>query len=93
MPKTKLAKKQKPTEFDFMDYSEEISEDEAMLGMMTGFVEASRYQQQHSLELTKLIIEKSKNASPSEEEIYSIFKRASCVISESTPLNKILEKI
>jgi len=93
MPKSKLEKKHKPVELDFMNYIQETPEDETMLGMMTGLVEASRYQQQHSLELTKLIVGKSGEASLSEEEIYSIFKRASRVILESTPLNKVLEEI
>ena len=93
MPKNKLEKNQASEAFDFMDYIEEASEDDTMLGMMTGVIEASRYQQQYSLELTRLIVEKGKCSSLSEEGIFSIFKRASRVIAESTPLNKILEKI
>ena len=93
MAKRKTANaQQEPELFDFLD---DITgpDDEAMLGVMTGFIEASHHQMEISVELTKLVVQKNNTGSMSEEEIFSTFKRASQVVSDSSALKDVLEKI
>ena len=79
-------------EFDFSDLMTDSPDEETILGMMTGMIEAYRYQQQTAIELTKLVVEKS-NASMKEEEIFLAFKRASQVVSEISPIRELWEKM
>jgi len=43
--------------FDFSDMMSDSGEEEVMLGMMSGLIEASRHQSQMAMELTKIIVE------------------------------------
>jgi hypothetical protein len=90
MAKSAVLKKQPTPEFDFSDMMTD-SADEAILGMMTGFIEAYRHQQQTAIELTKLIVEKNSAASMKEEEVFLIFKRAIQVVSEISPIKELWE--
>jgi hypothetical protein len=54
MAKTTAIKKQRTPEFDFSDRMLDSPDDEAVLGMMSGLIEAHHHQQQTAIELTKL---------------------------------------
>lgn len=60
--------------------------------MMSNFVETNTLQQMVALELTKLIVEKSPAENMNEENIFSVFKRATKVVIENSPLKALLEK-
>jgi hypothetical protein len=98
MAKTSVVKKQqKPRTPDF-DFSEILRmdsspDDEVVLGMMTGLIEAYRHQQQTAVELTRLVLEKNASESMSEEEVFSTFKRASQTVSEVSPIKELFEKM
>ena len=91
MAKNKTLKKY--DELMDVDFAEDYSSpnDEAIAGMMAGLIEASNHQQKIAIELTKLVIEKSSEAM-NEEKIFSAFKRASKVVTESVPLKELWEK-
>lgn len=91
MAKNKALKKH--DEFMDVDFVEDFSSpnDEAIAGMMAGLIEASNHQQKIAVELTKLVAEKTTEAM-NEEKIFSTFKRASKVVSESVPLKELWEK-
>lgn len=76
---------------DFPEGNGTIPGDEAIAGMMGGLIGASNRQQMMAIELTKLVIQKS--AEPmKEEEIFSIFKRATKVVIGHFPLKELWEK-
>ena len=78
-------------DFDFSDDMESPS-DEALAGMMSGIIEASQHQQIMAIELTKLVVGKSSAEGMNEEAVFSVFKRASKVVSENFPLKDLWEK-
>jgi len=92
MAKSTALKKQRVPEFDFSDLMTDSPDEETVLGIMTGLIEAYRHQQKTAIELTRLVVEKN-NASMKEEEIFSSFKRASQVVSEISPIKELWEKI
>lgn len=93
MEKPTASKKQSTPEFELSDMMMDSPDEEFALGMMSGLIEAHRHQQQTAIELTKLVVEKN-NAKPmKEEEIFSIFKRASQVVSEMSPIKEIWGKM
>ena len=55
-------------------------------------MEVNRHQLEMAMELTKIIIDKSPNSSMKEEEILSIFKRASQTIMLSSPVKELWKK-
>ena len=61
MAKNNLLKNQQKqtNDFDFSDMISGPAEGEAMVGMMTGMVEASRHQVQMAIELTRMILDKN----------------------------------
>lgn len=90
MAKNKSLKKyDEPQDIDYSDEMEHS--DEALAGMMSGMIEASQHQQVMAIELTKLVVGKNSN-SMSEENIFSVFKRASKVVAENFPLKELWEK-
>lgn len=97
MAKTSVLKRQQKQyapDFDFSDLPINSSpEDEIVLGMMTGLIEAYRHQQQTAIELTRLAIEKNASENMSEDEIFSTFKRASQIVSETSPIKELFEKM
>ena len=79
--------------FDFNEMSYEDSYDQdAMVGVMSGMLEASNNQMMMAIELTKLIVANNpvKNM---EEHVFSVFKKATKVIGESFALKNIMEQI
>lgn len=95
MAKNNMLKKQKEAEDDF-DFSGMIGssyDDEVMAGVMSGLIEASNNQMMLAIELAKLAIEKSTAKDMNEDDVFSIFKRASGVIAESFPLKALMEKL
>ena len=88
MAKNKTLKKY--DELMDVDFSEDFSSpnDETIAGMMAGLIEASNHQQKIAIELTKLVVEKSAE-SMNEEKIFSAFKRASKVVTESAALKEL----
>ena len=79
--------------FDFNVISHENSYDEdTMLGVMGGMLEASNNQMMMAIELTKLIVANNpvKNM---EDHVFSIFKKATKVIGENFALKNIMEQL
>jgi len=89
--KNKIKRQENELDFDDLMLGLDSPDGEAVLGMMTGMLEAQRYQQQTALELTKLIVEKS--GAMKEDEIFGIFKRAFKNISEVSPIKELFEKM
>ena len=80
-------------EFDFSDSILDPQIDEAMFSMMSDLVESSRHQMQIAVELTKLAEEEKVVVPFKEEDIFSIFRRASKVVADSSPIKELLEKM
>ena len=79
--------------FDFNDMSYDDSYDQdTMMGVMSGMLEASNNQMMMAIELTKLIVANNpvKNM---EEHVFSVFKNATKVIGENFALKKIMEQM
>ena len=94
MAKNSALKKHKEFEdaFDFSETMEPSYDDELMAGVMNGMIEASNNQMSFTIELTRLAVEKSTVKDMNEDDIFSIFKKASGVIAESFPLKGLWEK-
>jgi hypothetical protein len=79
--------------FDFNEMSYDDSSDQAaMVGVMSGILEASNNQMMMAIELTKLIVANNpvKNM---EDHVFSVFKKATKVIGENFALQNIMEQI
>lgn len=79
--------------FDFNEMSYVDSCDqETMVDVMSGMLEASNNQMMMAIELTKLIVANTpvKNM---EDHVFSVFKKATKVIGENFALQKIMEQI
>ncbi len=79
--------------FDFHDMSDDDAYDEeTMIGVMSGMLEASNNQMMMAIELTKLIVANNpvKNI---EEHVFSVFKKATKVIGENFALKNIMEQM
>lgn len=65
---------------------------ETMVGVMSGMLEASNNQMMMAIELTKLIVANNpvKNM---EEHVFSVFKRATKVVGENFALKNLMEQI
>lgn len=91
-----MAKNKVVKEYDELldlDFSDDMGHnDEAIAGMMNGMIAASQHQQVMAIELTKLVVGKNSADSMSEENIFSVFKRASKMVAENFPLKEIWEK-
>ncbi len=95
MAKNNVLKKRQPQEMQEFDFSEmmmDSPDEEMMVGMMGGLIEASRNQMQIALELTRLTVENNTAGTFNEEDVYSIFTRASKVVSDSSPIKDLLEQ-
>jgi hypothetical protein len=97
MAKNTMLKKHKEEDDDF-DFSEMLGSsyddsDETMAGMMSGMLEASNNHMMLALELTKLVVGKNTSKDMNEEEVFSVFKKALGVITESFPLKALWEKL
>ncbi|MFI4962584.1 MAG: hypothetical protein ACHP6H_01860 [Legionellales bacterium] len=77
--------------FTDMDYDDAYNE-ESMIDVMSGILEASNNQMMMALELTKLIVANNpvKNM---EDHVFSVFKKATKVINENVALKNILEQM
>ena len=98
MAKTSVAKKHHKQQLPDLDFSDILQmdsspEEETVLGMMAGVIEAYRNQQQTAIELTRLAVEKNASESMSEEEVFSTFKRALQTVSEVSPIKELFEKM
>ena len=71
----------------------ESPEEEIMLELLGQISGIDRDQSQISLELTKLIVEKTTDAKIKGQDILSIFERSKQVVSSSSPLQDIFEKM
>jgi len=93
MAKKKPLTVQEEEIFDFseMSYDESYDQD-AMLEVMGDMLEASNNQMMMAIELTKLIVANNpvKNM---EEHVFSVFKKATQVISENCALKNIMEQM
>jgi hypothetical protein len=90
MAKNKVLKKY--DELLDVDFSDEMEpSDETIAGMMSGMIEASQHQQIMAIELTKLVVGKNSD-NMSEENVFSVFNRASKVVAENFPLKELWEK-
>ncbi|MFO0319714.1 MAG: hypothetical protein ACK5Z5_04855 [Neisseriaceae bacterium] len=75
----------------FNSFDTDIVENEMVSEMMRGMVDAGNTQIVSAIELTKIIVNKL-SKEMNEDEIIAIFKKASQVISETSPLTELLEK-
>ena len=94
MAKNNAIKKQQQIiedDFDFPEMIDSSYDDEVMTGIMNGMVEASNNQMLLALDLTKLALDKN-SKEMNEDEVFSIFNKASEVIYERYPLRKLMEK-
>ena len=79
--------------FDFNEMSYEDSYDQdAMVGVMSGMLEASNNQMMMAIELTKLIVANNP-VENMEEHVFSVFKNATKVIGENFALKNIMEQM
>ena len=95
MAKNNALTKHKAVEddFDFSEMMEEASyNDELMAGVMNGLIEASNNQMKLAIELTRLAVEKSTAKEMNEDDVFSIFNKASTVIADKFPLKGLWEK-
>lgn len=81
--------------FDYRDISYDDTNQETMLGVMSGMLEASNNQMMMAIELTKLIVTNSavENRDMMEDYVFSVFKKATKVIGENFALKNIMEQI
>ena len=94
MAKASTVKRQQASdEFDFSNMVQSSADDDAMMGMMSGLVEASQHQIQMALELTKIIVDKNTASSMTEKEILSTFQRSSQAVSRHSPLKELWERM
>lgn len=93
-PSVKKSRKETIRDFDFSDFmtAPEGPEDEMLLGMMQGLIEAYRHQQNTAIELTRLVIESS-SEKIKEEQVFSTFKRATQTVSEISPIQELFKKM
>jgi hypothetical protein len=93
MAKNSIVKRSKEVEEDF-DFSDMMDspEDEAMIDVMQGMLEASNNHMSLALELTKLVLQKNAATAMREEEVFSVYKKSLGIISESFPLKALWEK-
>lgn len=71
----------------------ESFEGDIMLDMLSHIADTDRDQSQISLELTKLILDKTTDGKITENDILSIFKKSKQFVSSCSPLQNILKKI
>jgi hypothetical protein len=94
MAKNKSFQTESDDSFDFSSLVDENSyESETLANMVSGIIQASHDQMVLAVELTKLAIEKNSSQNLNEEQIFSTFKRACNVISESSPLKDFLKHL
>jgi len=79
-------------DFGHMEMDEPYG-DEAMAGVMSGLIEASNQQMKMAIELTKLIVENNPTKGAGEEQIFSIFKKASKVVGDNHTLKTMLKQL
>ncbi|MDR3492632.1 MAG: hypothetical protein P4M12_11445 [Gammaproteobacteria bacterium] len=81
-------------EEEFFDFSamDNSYDEETMVGIMSGMLEASNNQMMMAIELTKLIVANNpvKNM---EDHVFSVFKRATKVVGENFALKNIMEQM
>ncbi len=90
MSRKKLAKN---VDIFAFDAPEPDIDAELATGFMSGVLETVNNQIKMGLELTKLIVENTNKANLSEDEIHSIFKRATKAVSDNHNLNEIFDKL
>ena len=94
MTKKNTLKAREEEIFSFHDMSDDDNayDEEAMIGVMSGMLEASNNQMMMAIELTKLIVANNpvKNM---EDHVFSVFKKATKVIGENFALKNIMEQM
>lgn len=91
--KNSVKKQELPDVFDFSDMSyDDAYDQETMVGVMSGMLEASNNQMMMAIELTKLIVANNP-VKDMEEHVFSVFKNATKVIGENFALKNIMEQI
>jgi hypothetical protein len=94
MARNKTLQKQEIEFTDKFDFSglPDLYADEEVTGFIGNLLVASNNQLQVAVALTKLVVEKSTD-NMNEENIFSLFKRATQVVAESIPLKELLSKL
>ena len=92
MAKKQALKVHEKDVFDFSDMSDDLYDEDTMVGVMSGILEASNNQMMMAIELTKLIVANNpvKNM---EDHVFSVFKKATKVIGENFALKNIMEQM
>jgi hypothetical protein len=78
--------------FDFSDM-DDMYDDGAMSEVMQILMESSNHQMKMAVELTKLIVENNLAKNADADAVFSLFKKASKVISETHNLNVLMEEL
>lgn len=73
-------------------YEDDVPDEMAIAEMMGGFLEAGNHHLSMAMELTRIAIGKT-SENMKVEDVFATFKKAMNVISESTPLKDITEKL
>lgn len=95
MAKNSALKKRQTQEVEQFDLSSimDSPDGEVMVGMMSGLIEASRDQMQTAIHLTRITVENNPTGTFEEKDVYSIFKRASKVVSDITPMKEVWDQM
>lgn len=75
--------------FEDFDLDDMHYPEDGMSDVMNGMLDASNQQMSIALELTKLIV----GNNPTEEQVFSVFKKATQVVGDNFALKKLLEHI
>jgi len=82
------------SDFDVSAFTDQFDNgNQEAIDFMQGMLGSCHEQMRTALELTKLIVEKSTIKDINEEKIFSIYKKALKVTSESFPLTEMLTKV
>lgn len=78
--------------FDFDDMDESY-DDTDLTGVMNSLLDAANQQLKVAFDLTKLIIENDTSKNVTEEQVFSVFKKASKVVGECELMKNMLENV
>lgn len=76
----------------YFEEDEDFLPDDSMLGLFQEALAVSGQQLNAALELTKIILDHHKKDSINEKYIFSIFRQATEVVDEVSPLKKLLQR-
>lgn len=75
---------------DNLDYLDESHE--GLASLMEDLMETTNHQMMMAIELTKVALSKNSDLNMSVDKVFDIYKKALQVITDASPIKKILEK-